>query len=720
MVVNYWTMIRACADHCFCFFDKMYDRNKFVTYEIPGQLSRDLKMTIFTTLKIPKFALTFNLLLILIALATFLGWSFNVVWLRRPLEGFVSMNPLTAVLFLFCALAYYSKTFGSGSRFSGLGNILGFLVTVSGLLILSGRIFHFDPVLDRLFFSGDLNNDLVGRPNRMAPNTAACFILSGVSLLCVHSETKSGRMPAQILAMVLAFIGMLSILGYIYQVKAFYGMSGYIPMALQTAVCFLLFAFSILFTYPAKGLMKAFTSRGSGGMMARSLIPAALFIPSILGLVRLTGEWNNLFSSEFGTSLLIASIITVFMFIIHQNAVIINLRDEQRDAAESKLAELNRDLEDQVAERTAALSKSERLYHTIASNIPKSAITVVDKEERYLLVEGSVMDQLGYNRPSLIGKRVRDTTPAERYALVADLYERVLKGEAVSREIRTLHMDLFLQFVPIFNEYNVVEMAMVVALDITEIKQAQRTIQQMNEALEQKVEERTEQLTTVNKELESFSYSVSHDLRAPLRAIDGYSKILEEEYGKLLDEEGKRILGTVQYNAQKMGQLIDDLLAFSRLGKKDVQTTKLDMRELIEGSIVELKRNINFQAEIVIGETLPVDGDYSMISQVVINLVSNAVKYSAPKAHPKVEIGSFVKNGHIAYFFRDNGVGFNMQYVHKLFGVFQRLHKMEDFEGTGVGLAIVQRIISKHGGSVWAEGKIDEGATFYFSLPRKS
>jgi signal transduction histidine kinase len=225
------------------------------------------------------------------------------------------------------------------------------------------------------------------------------------------------------------------------------------------------------------------------------------------------------------------------------------------------------------------------------------------------------------------------------------------------------------------------------------------------------------QLESVNKELEAFSYSVSHDLRAPLRAINGYSQIIEDEYSTILNDEGKRLLGIIQHNAKKMGALIDDLLAFSRLGKKGIQKTNVDMKRLVEGILPEIDKIIKHSAELDIGQLHPALADYSLISHVFVNLISNAIKYSSKKEKPVVIIRSEKRNGEIIYSVNDNGAGFDMQYVHKLFGVFQRLHTMTEFEGTGVGLAIVQRIINKHEGRVWAEGQINKGATFYFSIP---
>jgi PAS domain S-box-containing protein len=226
------------------------------------------------------------------------------------------------------------------------------------------------------------------------------------------------------------------------------------------------------------------------------------------------------------------------------------------------------------------------------------------------------------------------------------------------------------------------------------------------------------EIRNLNNELEAFTYSVSHDLRAPLRSVDGYARILQEDYARKLDEEGERVINVIINNARRMGKLIDDLLEFARLGRKELVKNRIDMTTLVNSVKRELLDDEKSrQVEIIVNnlDNAPVDID--MIKQVWMNLLSNAVKYTGKKEKARIEISSEKSEEFVKYIVKDNGVGFDMQYVSKLFGVFQRLHRIQDFSGTGVGLAIVKRIIDKHHGCVWAEAKLNEGANFYFTIP---
>ena len=256
--------------------------------------------------------------------------------------------------------------------------------------------------------------------------------------------------------------------------------------------------------------------------------------------------------------------------------------------------------------------------------------------------------------------------------------------------------------------------------DVEALKEAEEKVQRLNADLEQRVAERTEQLETANRELEAFSYSVSHDLRAPLRAVNGFAGIVIEDFGPQLPAEAQRCLGLVRDGALRMGLLIDDLLNLSRLNRQPLNKQTMDTAELVRATLAELQPEQGpHPATVIVGQLPPCEGDQPLLKQVWANLLSNAFKYSRNREQPVVEVGCNEQDGEAVYFVRDNGSGFDKRYAHKLFGVFQRLHRAEDYEGTGVGLAIVHRILQRHGGRVWADGAIDQGATFYFTLPRK-
>lgn len=254
--------------------------------------------------------------------------------------------------------------------------------------------------------------------------------------------------------------------------------------------------------------------------------------------------------------------------------------------------------------------------------------------------------------------------------------------------------------------------------EFAENRRMSEELRRHREHLEELVDERTAQLEAANKELEAFSYSVSHDLRTPLRAIDGFSRILLEDYGDKIDDEGKRLLNVVRDNTGRMGQLIDDILQFSRTGRLELNVAEVDMEGLARDVLDELMVTVSGRKpEVEIGRLPRIRGDRAMLRQVFANLLSNAIKFSRGSEPPRIEVGCNVEGKEAVYFVKDNGVGFDMQYVGKLFGVFQRLHGVNEFEGTGIGLAIVKRIVGRHGGRVWAEGKVHEGATIYFALP---
>lgn len=364
-----------------------------------------------------------------------------------------------------------------------------------------------------------------------------------------------------------------------------------------------------------------------------------------------------------------------------------------------------------------ALREGERRYRTLFEE-SRDSIYISTREGRFLDANQTALDLLGYTKEELTGTGIReiyvDASDRARFQEEIEQKGSVRDYEIQFRRKDGAVMDCLLTATVRRAEDGTILGYQGIIHDITQRKRAEEEIKKLNQDLKR----RTVELETANKELEAFSYSVSHDLRAPLVAIGGFSRLIIERCGNQLDGKGRHFLEVIYSNTEKMLQLIDDLIAFSHLEHQELKTAEIDMADLARAVFEELK-------PLHPGRPLSLDlktlraarGDLAMVRQVFINLLSNAIKFTRPKETGLIEIGCTVNEAENIYYVKDNGVGFDMQQADKLFSVFQRLHNPETFEGTGIGLAIVQRIVHRHGGWVWAEGRVNEGATFYFALP---
>ena len=383
-----------------------------------------------------------------------------------------------------------------------------------------------------------------------------------------------------------------------------------------------------------------------------------------------------------------------------------------RRRVETELREARDDLEIQVAERTQQASLLNLTHDTIFVRDMNDVITYWNRGAQELY---------GWTAEEVTGKRALDLFQTVFPEPMEDIRAELLRSGRWDGELEKSRADGTQVVVASRWSLRRDEQGRPVAIletnnDITERRRREQEIRTLNEELGK----RTTELEAINKELEAFAYSISHDLRAPLRHMSGFSELLQKSSASALNEKGKRYITMILESAKRMGDLIDDLLAFSRIGRAEAHKTAVSLEQLVQEALSEVRqdsngRSINWR----IGGLPSWYGDRSMLRLVLVNLISNAVKFTRTRAQSEIEIGCAEQNhNQIVVFVRDNGVGFDMKYVNKLFGVFQRLHPHEAFEGTGIGLATVQRIVHRHGGRVWAEGLVDKGATFYFSLSK--
>jgi len=394
-----------------------------------------------------------------------------------------------------------------------------------------------------------------------------------------------------------------------------------------------------------------------------------------------------------------------------------------RVEAEDEIIKLNKELEERVLDRTkeleftnSILRKSEEKFRFTLDNMIVGC-QILDYDWRYTYINEAADVHNRISKEYLLGNKYMDMWPGiettEVFAIIKKCMEERsfhhFENEFIFPDGSNGWFELSVQPVQ--------EGVMILSNNVTERKLAEEGIINLNRELEQKVTNRTIQLQEALKDLESFSYSVSHDLRAPLRHIIGFIEILCKKKADNLDGDGKRYLSIITSSAKEMGVLIDDLLSFSRIGRSAVKKTQLDMNSLINGIIEENREEIsNRNIKITLNSLPPVSADPNLLRQVWVNLIANSIKYTGKEENPEIEIG-FHQDTEGIYYIKDNGAGFDMNYYDKLFGVFQRLHSSGEFEGTGIGLANVKRIIDKHEGKIWAEGKVGEGAVFYFTLP---
>jgi len=753
------------------------------------------------------------------------GWALDVTVLKSISSGFVSMKPNAALAFLLGGAALNILSTGPASRqlrFAALAS--AFVVAVIGLLTLSEYLYDWNLKIDGLLFNEAPGAVGTSAPARMAPTSALCLFLIGVSLLVL--DVRRCYPVAQLLTILAALVSLTAFIGYVYGVGSLYASGSSTAMALHSTLCLLLLSSGILLTRQDHGLLAIVTSDAAGGVMARRLLPAAILIPLLLGWVTVLDEEAGLHGPAFFLFLVVIWSIVSFAALTWWNSGSLYRLDVERQRAQdelkkgqAQLAEAQRIAHMGSAEwdiATNAVTWSDEMFRmfgyepaevrpgyaeflqrvhpddrpAVEQNIaralrsgepfafdyrivrPDGTMRMAHGEGKIVRGEGGEPARLlgtaqditerkqiehalrqneartrsiietandafvaidaadvikdwnpqaeltfGWGREEALGRTLAETIipPAHREAHVEGLHRYVLTGEGpmLNRRVELEAMDKEGHLFPVEMTISPIRWGRshifsAFVRDITERKRAEAALANQ-----------TRELTRINSELEDFTHSVSHDLKEPLRGIEAFAGFIAEDYGDKLDEQGQRYVNVLRESAVRMKDLIDDLLQLSRIGRTRLEQAPVAMGSLVQDVSLELSFALQEkQVDLFIDPEMPTVGcDRARIREVFKNLISNAVKYN-DKPHPRIEVGYRSENGAFIFAVRDNGIGIAPEYHEKIFKIFQRLHHREEYEGTGVGLAICKKVVEAHGGRIWVESAPGEGTTFLFTLPR--
>ena len=633
-----------------------------------------------------------------VGLLVLLGWGLHLQNLTSLRPSWVSMKANTALAFVFSGAALifsgpvrprprWSKGLAAGAAFLGLAALLAYL-------------FHWGPGLDEFLFRDYWATSDQAYPGRMAPVTAISFVLFGMGIWFLNSTNPSPPYLPQTLFLTIMLLSGLALIGYLYGVKALYQVSAFTTLAFHTAVTFVALALAGLFLRPREGLAGVIFSRRAGGRTARLLLPIAIFLPITMGWGRILVARVNWLSSDLLTAILVIVVFVVLGSAIVFQAAYLNRESEAR---EEKSLLLNAVLEGISEGIVVADTNGKMIYFNTAA-------------ERIIGLGMSKQDSSKWTEEYGVFHEDQVTPMAEEELPLTN----ALKGVEIKDQIQFLRNSVHPQgvFISVSGRRLVDEQGnliggLVVVRDITALRK-----------LEEKRREYTQALESSNKEMQDFVFVASHDLQEPLRKIQSFGEFLRDEFKEALGETGRDYVERMQSAAGRMQTLINDLLALTRVTTKAKPFGPVDLSVVLQEVLSDLESNIQEkQARVEVPPLPTLEGDATQLRQLFQNLIGNALKYRKPDVSPRVKVSAAPLNGHgpgSGYWriqIEDNGIGFDNQYSDQIFKVFERLHGRDEYEGTGIGLAICRKVVERHGGTISAEGRPGQGSVFTVDLP---
>lgn len=675
------------------------------------------------------------------------GWALDIAVLKSIYPSWVAIKANTAAGFILAGMALWFKSrerIEAKPLLSHAGDAFAIVVAFLGAFTLIEYTVGISPGIDQLLFEEPAGAIHTLAPGRMAPASALCFLFLGVALMFDGKSDRSSWLVT-ILAVMATFPALASGLAYLYGLDNLYGLGYGTQMAAHTVLAFLVLALGVLCSQPERGLIALVASPDTGGAITRRLLPLAIVLPIMIGWLKLAGDHARLFEPDFGVVLVVLSYILVLNLLIAWSARLLSRADAERNRANE------------------VIRANEERLHTLTRTIP-DMVWLKNPEGIYLFCNSAFERFCGAKEADIIGKSDYDFVDAEQAdffrgndllvmnagetkineewitfaddghsALMETIKTPMLDGEGRLLGVLGIARDITLRHrteAAIRNAHQEsarllaeADQSRQVLLGVLEDqKLAEAKIRDLNASLEQRVRERTAELEAANKELESFSYSVSHDLRAPLRAINGFSQILIRRHRDSLNEEGRHYLDNVVTASERMGVLIEELLHYSRTVRSSAQAVPVPLAPIVE----QLKetfseRIVAANADFVAVEPLAMPlGDPTLIGQILANLVDNALTYRIRDGKPRVTLSSVREDGKVVLRVADNGIGVAPEYHEKIFQVFQRLHSEAEYPGTGIGLAIVAKAARMMEGEIGVESALGAGSTFSVRLPAAS